>query len=231
MKFNIKNSLLILFIIILLFKIKSNNSFFIQENFEIKEPCSDSLSDIEYLKHMIPHHQVAIDISILLQKKTKWDIMHEILRKLIWTQSYEIEMMNRIIQNFPTLETNINNSCYYSKIKKLENNYNKYVPLQNDFIRPNKLELTKTYCDPHFFDPKGHMEHMKHMNLNDETYIEHMIPHHQVAIDMSKKLLKNTKNSFMIELAYRIIRSQQSEILLLKDLQKNNYKYKSNLIT
>lgn len=31
--------------------------------------CRGYLSDQDYLKHMIPHHQVAIDISILLQKK------------------------------------------------------------------------------------------------------------------------------------------------------------------
>ena len=31
--------------------------------------CSDNLTDIEYLVHMIPHHQVAVDISIMLQKK------------------------------------------------------------------------------------------------------------------------------------------------------------------
>jgi uncharacterized protein (DUF305 family) len=58
-----------------------------------------------------------------------------------------------------------------------------------------------------------------------------MIPHHQVAVDMSKKLLKHTKNDFMIFLAYRIIQSQQNEIILLNDLlHKNNYKYKSNLL-
>ena len=60
--------------------------------------------------------------------------------------------------------------------------------------------------------------------LTDKEYLEHMIPQHQVAIDMSKKLLKNTKNDFMIYLAYRIIRSQSSEIILLQDLlDKNNY--------
>ena len=37
---------------------------------------------------------------------------------------------------------------------------------------------------------------------------------------------------FMIYLAYRIIRSQQSEIILLNDmLSKKNYKYQSNLIS
>ena len=72
---------------------------------------------------------------------------------------------------------------------------------------------------------------MKHMKLTDKIYIEHMIPHHQVAVDMSKVLLKNTKNDFMIYLAYRIIQSQQEEIVLLNDLlRKGNIKINSNLI-
>ena len=33
--------------------------------------CRGYLSDSDYIKHMIPHHQVAIDMSILLQKKQK----------------------------------------------------------------------------------------------------------------------------------------------------------------
>ena len=40
----------------------------------------------------------------------------------------------------------------------------------------------------------------------------------QLSLNMSKKLLKNTNNDFMIYLAYRIIRSQQDEIILLNDL-------------
>ena len=58
-----------------------------------------------------------------------------------------------------------------------------------------------------------------------------MIPHHQVAVDMSKVLLKNTDNDFMIYLAYRIIRTQQSEILFLNDiLKKSKYFFESDLI-
>ena len=48
-----------------------------------------------------------------------------------------------------------------------------------------------------------------------------MIPHHQVAVDMSKILLKYTKNDFMISFAYRIIRSQQEEINYMNNLLKN----------
>jgi uncharacterized protein (DUF305 family) len=57
-----------------------------------------------------------------------------------------------------------------------------------------------------------------------------MIPHHQVAIDMSKILLKNTDNDMMIWLAYRIIKDQQQEVIILNNLKKSQYKYKSNLI-
>ena len=48
---------------------------------------------------------------------------------------------------------------------------------------------------------------------------------------MSKVLLKNTYNDFMIYLAYRIIRSQQNEIIILNDLlNKSKYIHSSNLI-
>ena len=55
-------------------------------------------------------------------------------------------------------------------------------------------------------------------NLTDKEYLEHMIPHHQVAVDMSKILLRNTNNDFMIYLAYRIIKSQNEEIIILHQL-------------
>ena len=168
---------------------------------------------------MIPHHQVAIDISIMLQKISKSPVMQEILRKLIWTQKYEINLMNIMLENLP------------NKISTGDGMAGNYIPTIGDFIEPNSLGLTKTFCDPHFFDPEGHMKHLHHMKLNDKTYLEHMIPHHQVAVDMSKVLLKNTNNDLMIYLAYRIIRSQQAEIVILNDLLHNNkYVHHSELI-
>lgn len=208
-----KSVLILVLLVILLCNLMRN-----RDNF-INEPCSDKLTDKEYLLHMIPHHQVAVDISIELQKMSKWPKMQEILRKLIWQQNYEIGMMNEMLKKFPNKMTD------ETKMQRL------YKSTVSDFTKPNKLGLTKTYCDPHFFDPEEHMKHIKHMKLDDKMYLEHMIPHHQVAVDMSKKLLKNTKNDFMIELAYRIIRSQQEEIILLNDLLKEkNNKYKSELV-
>jgi uncharacterized protein (DUF305 family) len=61
-------------------------------------------------------------------------------------------------------------------------------------------------------------------------YIQHMIPHHQVAVDMSKKILNTSNNDFIIYLAYRIIRSQQSEIHELYNLLNSNYKINSKIL-
>lgn len=187
----------------------------------MKNICQDNLTDIEYLKHMIPHHQVAVDISLMLQKVTKSVKMQEILRKLVWVQNYEITLMKDLLNNLPdNITSSINNNIYMQN--------------ESDFIKPNTLGLTNTYCDPNFFDPKNHMKHLMHMKLNDIMYIEHMIPHHQVAVDMSKILIKNTSNDIMLYLAYRIIQSQQEEIVLLSDflnsLKNNNYDYKSELL-
>ncbi len=184
-----------------------------------EKPCRTNLTDLEYLYHMIPHHQVAVDISYILQKKTKNPFMQHILRKLIWVQNYEIQLMKHFLKKLPNKFT--------SNLKMNTN----YIETVSDLTKPNTLTISNTYCDPHFFDPKKHMEHMKNMKINDEIYIKHMIPHHQVAVDMSKKLLQNTKNDFMITLAYRIIRTQQDEIILLNDLLQNvNNNYKSNNI-
>ena len=185
-----------------------------------KNICRGYLTDKEYLDHMIPHHQVAVDISVMLQKNTKNPKMQEILRKLLWTQNYEIDVMKYYQNNLP------NNDMSIDDIQMNRT----YRITRGDLTKPNEIYLTNTYCDPHFFEPEKHMEHMKHMKLTDKMYIEHMIPHHQVAVDMSKVLLQNTNNDFMIYLANRIIKSQQDEIVLLNNLLQNKYNNSSNMI-
>ena len=180
--------------------------------------CRGNLSDREYLEHMIPHHKVAVDISEIHKNISKSPKIQEILRKLIWTQKYEIALMRNILE---------------SKLEKISDNSEMnpyYITSVADNINPNKVGISKTYCDPDFFNPEEHMKHIKDMKLSDKMYIKHMIPHHQVAIDMSKILIKNTKNDFMINLAYRIIRSQQEEILILDQYLNSPYKHSSELL-
>lgn len=181
-------------------------------------PCDEYLSDKEYLLHMIPHHQVAVDISMELQKKSNNPVMQRILREIIWTQNYEIMMMRDVIKNLPESLTNDD------KMKHI------YINTIMDFTKLASDPNAK--CKKEFFDPELHKKHMSHMKLNKKMYIDHMIPHHQIAINMSKRLLKHTKNDFMISFAYKIIRSQQEEINYMNNLLKNikGWSWESNFV-
>ncbi len=203
-------------------------SIFGTYNESFKDPCKDYLSDDEYLEHMIPHHQVAIDMSKELIKVTKNPIMIDFCRKIIWQQEYEIQMMSSVMNKLP----NKFNQFERNKLK----NYQKDLMNYSDKTKLNlyypKLSKALDYhCDPNFFDPDAHHKHMEGMELTDKSYLEHMIPHHQVAVDMSNRLLKYTKNIHMIDLATTIIREQQFEILKMNEMLKymESWHYQSKL--
>lgn len=176
------------------------------------DPCKDFLSDKDYLIHMIPHHQVAVDMCNLMIPISESKTMQNIYRTIIWNQKIEILFMSQVLKNIPVLsgefETSLRDSRFETSLSK------------------NKLsEATNYKCDPLFFKPNDHSAHMNHMKHTDLSFIEHMIPHHQVALDMSYRLLSHTNNTHMIKICYDIISSQRSEILkmnyILKDLKEN----------
>ena len=86
----------------------------------------------------------------------------------------------------------------------------------------------------------NHLNHnMNHSNLSnpctdkltDIEYLEHMIPHHQVAIDMSKRLLLHTNHTYLMDFCRKLIIEQQNEIFLMNHLlEKTNYAHKSELL-
>ena len=86
-------------------------------------------------------------------------------------------------------------------------------------------------CNPLFFKPDDHSKHMEHMKITDKSYLEHMIPHHQVAIDMSKRLLLHTNNTYLITFCRKLIVDQQGEIYYMNNLLKNKYIHHSPLLS
>ena len=189
---------------------KNNNS----EN----NPCTDKLSDAEYLKHMIPHHQVAIDMSNLLIPKTSNPGMLNLCRNIIRKQSYEIWEMEMLSKNL--MDTLFSNESW-----RVDNIYNKL-----DMYKPKMSRSKDGDCNPLFFKPDEHSKHMMGFKINDKNYLEHMIPHHQVAVDMSKRLLLHTNDSYLLDFCRKLIIDQQSEILYMNNLLNNSYSYKSELL-
>ena len=164
--------IVIAFIIIIIFTIILACS----KNQKFANPCTVPLSDQEFLEHMIPHHQVAIDMSILLQPISKNPIMQEFFRKIIWQQNYEIEVMTEMLGKLPSSVSEGNIQKNYEKTKL-------------EYYFPLRSKARKGECNPLFFKPNDHAKHMEHMKQTDKSYLEHMIPHHQgyryVVIDSS----------------------------------------------
>ncbi len=209
-------SILIIICILFLFTIKY------KEPFTTNYPCNQELTDDEYIDHMSTHHEVAVYMSESHLHNTKNPIILDILRNVIRLQNYEINLMkdSKIVD-----KTNDEfNDEMSNKNIKMDNSY-RYT--QGDFTKPNTPYLSNTYCDPGFFK----MSHNKNMhNMTDEMYIQHMIPHHQVAVDMSKKILQKTNNDFIMDLAYKIIHNQQLEITNLYYLSKAKNMFESNIL-
>tara|TARA_E500000178_G_scaffold298581_1_gene305815 strand:+ start:156 stop:734 length:579 start_codon:yes stop_codon:yes gene_type:complete len=181
-------------------------------------PCTDKLTDLEYLIHMIPHHQVAIDMSRLLIPNTKNPIILHLCRDIIRKQDYEIWEMEM-------MKKNISDTIFTDTRFKVEN-----IQTKLDKFEPINSKAKEGPCDPLFFEPDNHAKHMEHMEITEKSYLEHMIPHHQVAIDMSYRLLLHTNHSYLMDFCRKLIIDQQGEIYYMNSLLKNKYNHHSDIL-
>lgn len=62
------------------------------------------------------------------------------------------------------------------------------------------------------------MTHSSHLKSVDEAYAEGMIMHHQMAVDMSKIVLKYTDNEKITKMAQDIVEAQEKEIKYLEKI-------------
>ena len=179
-------------------------------------PCTDTLTDTDYLIHMIPHHQVAIDMSNLLEDTSQNPDMLYICREITRKQSYEIWEMTMMKHNLSDTMF-IDGKAPSDKLCSTLDIYNPILSKSKDGS-----------CNPLFFKPTAHSK--KNMKITDRSYLEHMIPHHQVAVDMSKRLLLHSNHSYLICFCRQLIIDQQGEIYMMNNLLKNTYNYKSELL-
>jgi len=181
-------------------------------------PCTGKLTELGFLDHMIPHHQVAIDMSNLLIPHTKNPTILHLCRDIIRKQSYEIWEMTMMKQKLS--QTIFSNDSWTPE--NIQTTMDLYAPIMS--------KSKEGECDPLFFKPNDHMAHMEHMEINDKSYLTHMIPHHQVAVDMSRRLLLHTNHSYLADFCRKLIFDQQYEIYNMNYLLKNTYNHQSELL-
>ena len=196
-----------------------NHSQHHSEQIEIgANPCTDQLTDLEYLEHMIPHHQVAIDMSKRLEPHISSDIILSLCREIIRKQKYEIWEMESMKKYRGDL---------FSEDEWTKENITTKLELYN----PIMSQAEEGPCNPLFFKPNDHSKHMLTMENAQKAYLEHMIPHHQAAIDMSRRLLLHTNNSYLLDFCRKLIIDQQGEIFYMNNLlQSHDRLYNSELL-
>ena len=196
-----------------------SNHTMVEEEQSGSNPCTDTLTDLEYLDHMIPHHQVAIDMSHLLIPTITNPIILHLCRDIIRKQSYEIWEMSM-------MKEKISDTIFTNDKWTVEN-----VKTRLDRFAPVLSKSKDGECNPLFFKPDDHSKHMEHMKITTKSYLEHMIPHHQVAIDMSKRLLLHTNHSYLMDFCRKLILDQQGEIYYMNNLLKNTYNHNSEIFS
>ena len=141
--------------------------------------------DADFLFNMIPHHEGAILSSQKLLETTKNEKLIELANNIITEQNKEVTEFDELIKELNAKNTD------YSNIDT--------EALGNDM----QFIMDKMMADMSSIEITGD---------NDIDFIKGMIPHHQAAIDVSKKILEYTKDNKIKEIANRIIKAQEKEI-------------------
>lgn len=149
--------------------------------------------DIDYIVNMIPHHKGAVLSSEELLKVSTNEDAKMIASKIIADQNAEINEFNMVLKDLQAKNTD-------------------YTGLNfTNFANESEAIMNKMMTD---------MSNIPITNDVTIDYLYAMIPHHQGAIDASKKILTVTKDSKIKEIANRIVNAQEKEITEIKGLIK-----------
>lgn len=150
--------------------------------------------DVDFLANMIPHHQGAILSSKKLLETTTNQTLINLANNIISSQEAEVAEFTALI-------------------KELEAKNTSYQDIDTAAIG-NEMEaiMNKMMEDMASVEATGD---------NDIDFLKGMIPHHQGAVDVSKKILEFTKDDKIKEIAGRIIAAQEKEIADMNTMLNN----------
>lgn len=160
-------------------------------------------ADVDYLSGMIPHHQQAVHMSeMLLAKDDVQSAVQTLAEDIRDAQGTEIEEMESWLQAWGQDDV---------------------VPGDGDMEGMEGMDHGDMGGDS-----MGHEGMMSERDLDEldastgsdasRMYLEHMIVHHEGAIDSAEQHLQDGENPAALELSESIIESQQAEIEQMEEL-------------
>lgn len=141
--------------------------------------------DADFLVNMIPHHQGAILSSKKLLETTTNQALIDLANNIINDQEKEVAEFNALITELKAKNTSyadIDTAAFGDEMEAIMNKMMEDMSI---------IEVVEN---------------------DDINFLKGMIPHHQAAVDVSKKILEKTKDDKIKEIANRIISAQEKEI-------------------
>jgi uncharacterized protein (DUF305 family) len=155
---------------------------------------NSNVMDAHFIEQMIPHHEDAITMSELALEKAQRPEVKELAQNIIESQTKENEQMKNWYKEWfgrelPTGEQVMQNHGMMS-------GSNLHMGMMGSSADLEKLENAQDF---------------------DRAFVEHMIPHHQMAVMMASMLKNGSSRPEMRELADNIIAAQTEEIDMMRE--------------
>jgi uncharacterized protein (DUF305 family) len=160
------------------------------------QPSADRAAEDAFLEAMVPHHQVAVEMATLAVERAETKEIRALADDILVTQQAEIAQMGDMHERL---------------IGK---------PIDPDESAHEVLGLSAEEAGMDHGDAAAKLERADPF---DRAFIDHMIPHHEGAIRMSRAVLPKTEDRELRDLAESIVRAQAREIEEMRAVRAEHY--------
>lgn len=150
---------------------------------------NSDILDAHFIEQMIPHHEDAITMSSLALTKATRPEVKQLAQNIIDSQGKEINQMKVWYQDW----------------------FGKELPTGDDVMSEHGMVSNKG-MHMGMMGNDTDITRLEKAEDFDTAFVEHMIPHHQMAVMMASMLKNGTGRAEMKKLAEDIITSQTNEI-------------------
>lgn len=153
-------------------------------------PQNSNSIDAHFIEQMIPHHEDAITMAKLAQTKAQSQEVKQLAESIIASQGKEIDQMKTWYKVW----------------------FGKDVPSNTQTMNQHGMMGNKSEMHMGMMGDQSDMATLEEAENFDVAFVEHMIPHHQMAVMMANMLKGGTQRAEMKKLADEIVSAQTSEI-------------------
>ncbi len=165
---------------------------------QVSSQNSESI-DAHFIEQMIPHHEDAITMAKLAQTKGQRPEVKELANNIIDSQGKEINQMKEWYKTW----------------------FGKEVPADNQVMNQHGMMGSSNSTHMGMMGDASDMTNLEKSTDFDRSFVEEMIPHHQMAVMMASMLKNGTERPEMKKLADDIIAAQTKEIDQMRQWLKN----------